>query len=208
MHRNISRVAAAELNHPHSANVGLPPRVGTPPMCPRVRKGDGLLADLAIQMGFYIHTCVKMRYKASFQPTYILDPESLRWTLFDDDHRKQLDTTSYYSVSRASNEDASPSKLVASAIENTLQEPKNDSKNKDHASTASSPRPADQIPDMEVDVDESSEPDTEIPEGSLFDKNMPGVLTKEEVESLDLDHWKLRVRNTFVDLEVSIRTTF
>ena len=154
-------------------------------------------------MGFYIHTCIKMRYKATFVPTYMLDPESLQWTLFDDDHRKHLDSNSYYSVSRMLDDQSkSRSPAAASTLRNILTEAKKDSSNGAATTIASSPGSADQIPAMEVDVDESSESDTEIPEGSLFDKHMPGVLTREEVESLDLDHWKLRVRNTFIDLEV------
>jgi len=30
-------------------------------------------------MGFYIHTCPKMRYKGEYQPSYLLDPESYAW---------------------------------------------------------------------------------------------------------------------------------
>jgi hypothetical protein len=30
-------------------------------------------------MGFYIHTCHKMRYKADYAPSELLSPESLQW---------------------------------------------------------------------------------------------------------------------------------
>ena len=58
--------------------------------------------------------------------------------------------------------------------------------------------------DDELELDEagSDEEDAEIPEGSLFDYNIPGVLTKEQVQDLDLDHWKLVVRDMLIDLEV------
>jgi len=55
--------------------------------------------------------------------------------------------------------------------------------------------------DYELDSEPSDE-DTEIPEGSLFDYNVPGVLKAEEVAKLDLDHWKLLVRNMLIDFEV------
>lgn len=147
-------------------------------------------------MGFYIHTCVKMRYKATFQPTYMLDPESLQWTLFDEDHQKQLDQTPYFSVSRGASTRVSSPKDVGAV-------PNQELISKDEGSTSASPKSTDEVPDMDVDQDNSSDSDTEIREGSLFDKRMPGVLSLEEVESLDLNHWKLRVRDTFVDLEVS-----
>lgn len=41
-------------------------------------------------------------------------------------------------------------------------------------------------------------------EVSLFDLHMPGVLTVEEVEALDLDHWLLLVHGSFVHMNVSV----
>lgn len=146
-------------------------------------------------MGFYIHSCVKMRYKATFQPTYMLDPENLQWTLFDNDHRKQLDRTPYFSVSRGPT-----ARVLASDDPQTTSDRELKSRDEKAASDASNS--ASELSGMELDPDDSSESETEIPEGSLFDKQMPGVLTREDVERMDLDHWKLRVRDTFVDLEV------
>lgn len=151
-------------------------------------------------MGFYIHTCIKMRYKATFQPTYMLDPESLQWTLFDEHHRTQLDSTPYFSVSRGAS--ACIPSSDASRADPKQELASNYAKSPD-ISPDVSPEPTDELSGMQIDPDESSESETEIPEGSLFDKDMPGVLTREEVEKLDLDHWKLLVRNDFVDLEVS-----
>ena len=52
-----------------------------------------------------------------------------------------------------------------------------------------------------MDSDPSDPDDTEIPEGSLFDYHIPGVLKKEEVEMLNLGQMKLRVRANLIDLE-------
>lgn len=57
--------------------------------------------------------------------------------------------------------------------------------------------------DLELDEAPSDDDDAEIPEGSLFDYRLPGVLAKEEVKQLDLDHWRLVVRNTLIELEVN-----
>ena len=62
--------------------------------------------------------------------------------------------------------------------------------------------------DLEFDEAPSDEEDAEIPEGSLFDYNIPGMLTKDEVKSLDLDHWRLVVRNNLIELEVSMSAKF
>lgn len=35
-------------------------------------------------MGFYIHSCPKMRYKGKLQPSYLLCPEIYTWHLLDD----------------------------------------------------------------------------------------------------------------------------
>lgn len=43
-------------------------------------------------MGYYIHTCPKMRYKAEYKPSELKCPVSGRWVGFDDGARKVLDT--------------------------------------------------------------------------------------------------------------------
>ncbi|KAI5309067.1 Arginyl-tRNA--protein transferase 1, partial [Ascosphaera atra] len=51
-------------------------------------------------MGFYIHSCVKMRYKADYRPQQILDPESYEWSYLDDELKRKLDAKRYVSRSR------------------------------------------------------------------------------------------------------------
>ncbi|KAJ5495996.1 hypothetical protein N7539_001112 [Penicillium diatomitis] len=109
-------------------------------------------------MGFYIHNCVKMRYKGNFRPQYILDPESYEWNPLDGELSKKLDAQTYVSLSR----------------ERT-------------------PQQARPFPDISSDVDE-----TEL---SLFDINMPGVLTLEEVKALNLNEWSLLYHGSFVQME-------
>ncbi|KAL8799672.1 MAG: hypothetical protein Q9182_005711 [Xanthomendoza sp. 2 TL-2023] len=50
-------------------------------------------------MGFYIHSCIKMRYKNQFQPSYLLDPETYSWNLLDEDHLARLSARKYVSMS-------------------------------------------------------------------------------------------------------------
>lgn len=57
------------------------------------------------------------------------------------------------------------------------------------------PQDAKPIPDISPDVDE-----TEL---SLFDINMPGVLTLDEVKALGLDRWHLLYHGSFVQMDVS-----
>ncbi|CAI7595092.1 unnamed protein product [Penicillium palitans] len=51
-------------------------------------------------MGYYIHSCQKMRYKANFRPQYILDPESGDWDPLAGELTEKLNSRSYVSLSR------------------------------------------------------------------------------------------------------------
>ncbi|OKL60816.1 hypothetical protein UA08_03187 [Talaromyces atroroseus] len=53
-------------------------------------------------MGYYIHSCQKMRYKAFYRPQYILDkdPESGTWDPLDGELTQKLDKQKYVSLSR------------------------------------------------------------------------------------------------------------
>ncbi|KAL8953893.1 MAG: hypothetical protein Q9222_000267 [Ikaeria aurantiellina] len=50
-------------------------------------------------MGFYIHSCSKMRYKNQYQPSYLLDPETYAWNALDEDHLARLSARKYVSMS-------------------------------------------------------------------------------------------------------------
>lgn len=150
-------------------------------------------------MGYYIHSCTKMRYKGRFEPSYILDPESLKWDLLDDDLRKRLDQRKYVSLSRDRQLGTQPAEngtLVGPVLTDMKTTPS-------HVEELTKEKLGEKLKgeDIELDSDPSDPDDTDIPEGSLFDYNIPGVLTKEEVAKLDLDHMKLLVRTALVDLE-------
>ncbi|KAL3462878.1 arginine-tRNA-protein transferase [Aspergillus heterothallicus] len=51
-------------------------------------------------MGYYIHSCQKMRYKGFFRPQYILDPESPSWDPLDGELTLKLNDRPYVSLSR------------------------------------------------------------------------------------------------------------
>jgi arginyl-tRNA---protein transferase len=146
-----------------------------------------------------------MRYKGSFSPTYVLgktmthkelsrlhsrnpDPESLDWNLLDTEFRKNLDTHPYYSHSgtRKRLKTSLETNSTIQATERTPKEPKVE--------------PQIDYTTLELDSDNDSADETEIPEGSLFDYHVPGILTKEEVERLKLGEWGLLVRTSFVEM--------
>lgn len=132
-----------------------------------------------------------------------LDPESLEWNLFDDKYRRALDTRPYVSpshdrkmgVDTFSANTQPPLVTTATQANANLENPPGTTKERGQVFADDQ--------DLEFDEAPSDEDDAEIPEGSMFEYHIPGVLTKEEVERLDLDHWRLLVRNALVELEVS-----
>ncbi|XP_037949266.1 arginyl-tRNA--protein transferase 1-like isoform X3 [Teleopsis dalmanni] len=57
-------------------------------------------------MGFYIHSCPKMRYKGKLAPSYLLCPESYSWCLLTQEIRDKLDENKYQRLnSNLSDED-------------------------------------------------------------------------------------------------------
>ena len=50
-------------------------------------------------MGFYIHSCLKMRYKADYHPQFILDPEAYAWDPLDEELKLRMQARRYVSLS-------------------------------------------------------------------------------------------------------------
>jgi arginine-tRNA-protein transferase len=50
-------------------------------------------------MGYYIHSCKKMRYKGDYKP-YVLDFDTMQWNLLDDDMRRLMDKRAWVSMAR------------------------------------------------------------------------------------------------------------
>lgn len=128
-------------------------------------------------MGYYIHTCPKMRYKGDFHPQYVQDPENYAWDLLDDDLRRRLDARKYVSLSRERSEG------VAASIPEVSS---------DQA----------QIEPNEMEIEQTSvDYDTDDSDGDvagvpLSELNMPGIISRAELLSSNiLDHIRLRIRS-------------
>lgn len=72
--------------------------------------------------GFYIHSCVKMRYKGDYAPQYILDPESYDWDLLDDSLKSKLDKTKFVSLSREQNLDKEEIRAMSGGEEKSAKD--------------------------------------------------------------------------------------
>jgi arginine-tRNA-protein transferase len=61
-------------------------------------------------MGYYIHSCAKMKYKNEYRPQYVLDLETMGWDELDDEVLKMLDEHHYVSVSHQKDDTPPPLK--------------------------------------------------------------------------------------------------
>ncbi|KAL9622331.1 MAG: hypothetical protein Q9160_003342 [Pyrenula sp. 1 TL-2023] len=124
-----------------------------------------------------------MRYKASYSPQHILDPETLSWIPLDDKVQRALDKKSYVAFSREISE-SNPDEKFSEGEK--MKENGNAYKETPLGSG----------------TEEESDDEIDYPEGSLFKYRVPGILSKEEVETrCDLDHWKLVTPGSLVDMK-------
>lgn len=135
-------------------------------------------------MGYYIHSCMKMRYKSDYKPQYVLDPESLEWDPLDGDLRRLLDSKAYVSLSRERGSSGDKAVSDGESSEYRHEGMKSDS--------LRYPLPA----DAEAAVEHGA---------SLFELEIPGVLTVEEVvEKVDIGRISMELRGGLVvQMEVS-----
>jgi len=124
-------------------------------------------------MGFYIHSCKKMRYKGDFHPQSVLDPESYTWDPLDDDLKRRFNARKYVSMSRERRE--------AIPVPEDDEQPSEEQDGSDAV-------------DSEVGTDDLNDEKMDAEAMPLFERNMPGIATRSELDSSQVDHVKLRIR--------------
>lgn len=136
-------------------------------------------------MGYYIHSCTKMRYKGDYKPQYVLDPESYKWNPLDGELRSLLDIKTYVSLSRE--RARKDSVAVVDVVGSTTTKSSDDD-------TSEFPLPT------------AAEAGAAVQNGmSLFDLKIPGVMTEEEIQSLlDLGSTPIRVRGRLAEAQVRV----
>ncbi|XPS95143.1 Arginyltransferase [Ascochyta lentis] len=133
-------------------------------------------------MGYYIHTCTKMRYKGDYKPQYVLDPESYHWNPLDGELKGLLDNKRYVSLSRERQKTGS----MASVKDEGDDTPQFD---KDNLSDYPLPHAAEAGDAVQGGM-------------SLFDLKVPGVMTEDEMErTLDLGSTPIRVRGRLAEAQ-------
>ncbi|KAF2785701.1 arginine-tRNA-protein transferase 1 [Melanomma pulvis-pyrius CBS 109.77] len=122
-------------------------------------------------MGYYIHSCPKMRYKGEYKPQYVLDPETYDWNPLEGELRQLLDTKKFVSLSRERR-----LKEAQAAPTNSDNDSEQDSLNDYPLPTAAEARDA-------------------VRNGmSLFDLKVPGVMTVEDIKKkVQLDDQAIKI---------------
>ena len=184
-------------------------------------------------MGYYIHNCVKMRYKGDYKPQMVLDPETYEWLSLDGEFRDALDQRKYVSRrmarklaeqkrkrKRVDEGDEADQEIENGMIRKGCNKPSvtNDRSNsgnsfkeenvnddiKDNDETESTQEAIEDEQNMYTISDPEEAADAGL---SLLKLRMPGILTTEELESqIDLDHIKIRIRELDVNTKVSGHT--
>lgn len=128
-------------------------------------------------MGYYIHSCLKMRYKGTYKPQHVLDFESFEWSPLDEEMCRLMDERKWVSMSRERDAGASQ-KATAITSENTTDKEASDpTATTKPTETSIYPTPSHPIP---VDAANSNL--------SLLELGMPGVLSLTQLQQhIDLD---------------------
>lgn len=142
-------------------------------------------------LGYYIHSCSKMRYKAAYRPSELLCPLRYQWVPYDI-AKQLLDRRKYVSLSDFSalqNEDS----LLPNVFDNILEEPQND-----FVQDTSS--------DTFVNEDEMAEMDSEDSD-SEADSEAIGATSVESEKNVDLSDLLIGLRGARLRYE-NIRHAF
>ncbi|KAL8890678.1 MAG: hypothetical protein Q9205_000935 [Flavoplaca limonia] len=134
-------------------------------------------------MGFYIHSCIKMRYKSQYQPSYILDPETYSWDRLTADVLERLSARKYVSMSVERDLRLPPNKIPS------IKELKLDSAELTRFS------------DYQKERNQVG-PRHGFDSTSAFDLGMPGIMSLAEVQKeIPLGRWTIKLRSMLVHLE-------
>ncbi|KKA30255.1 hypothetical protein TD95_002211 [Thielaviopsis punctulata] len=136
--------------------------------------------------GFYIHSCPKMKYKMDFSPQYILDAETYAYIPVDEGILKILEGP-YQNLTKAhARWLQDKATLSADALNKLVKDDETKNSNKDTG-------------DGDEDSDEEWLNDS-LSSVFLFDRNMPGIRSLEEIRDADLDKLPIHIRSSDVML--------
>jgi arginine-tRNA-protein transferase len=141
-------------------------------------------------MGYYIHSCTKMRYKGDYSPQHVLDPESYEWSPLDGELRSLLDKKSYVSLSREQRRKQTSLAQSGDKVAGVKSDETDDDSMDDY------PLPT------------AAEGGDAVSNGmSLFDLKVPGLMTAEEIEEhFDLGSVPIKIGGRMAEAQVGTGT--
>ena len=142
-------------------------------------------------MGYYIHSCPKMKYKHDYQPQYFLDLETLEWDLLDDEAGRLLDKHHYLSMSNITKELESQDDTMGGTNENDVGG--DDPPLEDKGDTPTALGESQQKQNNEVASAEEMQ--RSLANGvSLFNLNFPGMMGPSDLQDkINLDSIKIKI---------------
>ena len=115
-------------------------------------------------MGYYIHSCQKMRYKAEYSPSFLLDPETYDYYPFQDICKPLLDKFEHASFSRGTS--------LRQKIEETASEA-SELKSKPDSTDGAQSSQSDRGSDSEAEEDSDEEMPDNLAPGFLDADKIP-----------------------------------
>lgn len=135
-------------------------------------------------MGYYIHSCAKMRYKADYKPQHVLDPVSLEWSELDEDLKSKM-----------------AEHVLASRSKEGNQQTPNSGNLEDDEQTSDYAQVLETAADAEAAMNELGI--------SFFKIGMPGVMSLEELlKEVNLDEIRVSLRGYQAMTKVKIYFVF
>ena len=158
-------------------------------------------------MGYYIHSCLKMRYKGTYKPQHVLDFESFEWSPLDENMSRLMDKRKWVSMSRERK--AVEAATAASTSDPTPSQPTTSDSNQTPSTTpdtVSSPSPS-------PSPSPYPHPKFPIPAEaanshlSLLELGMPGTLSLAQLQqTVDLDDIRISLGKGGIHRTVDIVT--
>jgi arginine-tRNA-protein transferase len=149
-------------------------------------------------MGYYIHSCLKMRYKGTYKPQHVLDFESFEWSPLDENMSRLMDKRKWVSMSRersGGGEAADPAESQPST-QHPDPTPTTPTTEATDASPSLYPPPKFPIP--------AEAANSHL---SLLELGMPGTLSLQQLqESVDLDDVRISLGKGGIHRTVDIVT--
>lgn len=136
-------------------------------------------------MGYYIHSCLKMRYKGTYKPQHVLDFESFEWSPLDEEMSRLMDERKWVSMSR----ERKAKQIPSTPLEESNEEKYEASNNNTADASPTSPNDS---PSLYPTPNHPNPLTAATSNLSLLSLGMPGVLSLPELKrAVDLDEMKI-----------------